>query len=656
MYLLRRREQIPKVVKNNEGTERVVLLKEEEGKGANSKGRPVGPHYYEREEKIKFMDAHGIDVSVVSLANPWLDFLAPSEAVLAAREINADLQSYCSTYSPPSSSYPNSFTPQTQKRLFAFGSLPLVPGIETDQVLEAVGQVKELTYLRGIVMGTKGVGKGLDDPVMEPIYAAIAEAGLVVFVHPHYGIENAFGEQDNGHALALGLGFPFETTIAIARLILAGVLDRHPTLKLLLAHSAGALSALSSRLSSPPAERLPVLFGQLWYDAVTYGPEELALVERVMARANNYEGTDDQLAFVDRVNGRSDFLAPEGSFPGVERIMFGTDHPFFPPLEGSPNPSQQRWKSVDENLDAIAGVAGWGERERRRVMGVTAVELFGALLGAKTSKMTSTPPPHFPPTVQYLTTPSPSRLLPPAHRTTFCSPCPPSLLPNPPPRVAIRKIDDFRHPANGQSGLFNASNKPIPRGTWIRDYLGFVHTEAESDPLSDYDLSLQRTVVEEVDPETGEVVQRVQVVGCDATKMGNEARFVNDYRGVPGFQRPNAVFELREWEMPDSGGQKSVRMAVRAGPHGVEKGAEICVSYGRGFWEKRREEEAAELAKRGANKASADGQVIPAGSQEAGAHCKTLKKASRRSNALVGVLLLPSPSHRAHKGALRTSR
>ncbi|GEM12385.1 aminocarboxymuconate-semialdehyde decarboxylase [Rhodotorula toruloides] len=590
MYLLRRREQIPKVVKNNEGTERVVLLKEEEGKGANSKGRPVGPHYYEREEKIKFMDAHGIDVSVVSLANPWLDFLAPSEAVLAAREINADLQSYCSTYSPPSSSYPNSFTPQTQKRLFAFGSLPLVPGIETDQVLEAVGQVKELTYLRGIVMGTKGVGKGLDDPVMEPIYAAIAEAGLVVFVHPHYGIENAFGEQDNGHALALGLGFPFETTIAIARLILAGVLDRHPTLKLLLAHSAGALSALSSRLSS----------------CIIHDPH----VKDRLQNDFRYYLDSCELAFVDRVNGRSDFLAPEGSFPGVERIMFGTDHPFFPPLEGSPNPSQQRWKSVDENLDAIAGVAGWGERERRRVMG--------------TSKMTSTPPPHFPPTVQYLTTPSPSRLLPPAHRTTFCSPCPPSLLPNPPPRVAIRKIDDFRHPANGQSGLFNASNKPIPRGTWIRDYLGFVHTEAESDPLSDYDLSLQRTVVEEVDPETGEVVQRVQVVGCDATKMGNEARFVNDYRGVPGFQRPNAVFELREWEMPDSGGQKSVRMAVRAGPHGVEKGAEIC--------------------------------VIPAGSQEAGAHCKTLKKASRRSNALVGVLLLPSPSHRAHKGALRTSR
>lgn len=224
--------------------------------------------------------------------------------------------------------------------------------------------------------------------------------------------------------------------------------------------------------------------------------------------------------------------------------------------------------------------------------------------------MTLTPPPHFPTTVQYLTTPVPSRLLSPAHKITFCSPCPPSLLPNPPPRVAIRKIDDPRHPAHGQSGLFNASNKLIPRGTWIRDYLGFVHTESEADPFSDYDLSLERTVVENVDPATGELVQRVQVVGCDATKMGTEARFVNDYRGVPGFQRPNAVFELREWELPGSGGKKGVRMAVWAGPHGVEKGAEICVSYGRGFWEKRREEAAeAEAATVETNGASVGGKA-----------------------------------------------
>ncbi|GAA5865530.1 hypothetical protein JCM3774_002040 [Rhodotorula dairenensis] len=389
--LLRRREQAPRIVKDANGNERIILLKDEEqGPGSNSKGRPVGPQYWDRQEKLRFMDAHGIHVSIVSLANPWLDFLEPADAVNAARKLNDELEAYCSPATSTSSdvsapaSTSREFTPLTQNRLFAFGSLPLVPGVETEAVLRTIAQIKEANHLRGVVMGTRGLGKGLDDPAMEPIYEALSAAGLVVFVHPHYGIENAFDEQDNGHVLALGLGFPFETTIAIARLILAGVLDRHPDLQLLLAHSAGALPALSSRLASCIAhdphvkDRLQNDFryymGQMYYDAVVYGPEELALVERVISRANNYEGRDEELAFVDRVNGRTDLLAPVGVYPGIERILFGTDHPFFPPLDNGNNP---RWASVDENFDAISGVPGWEAPQRERVLGLNAVELFG---------------------------------------------------------------------------------------------------------------------------------------------------------------------------------------------------------------------------------------------------------------------------------------
>ena len=62
-------------------------------------------------------------------------------------------------------------------------------------------------------MGTRGIGKGLDDHALDPVWAAIEEAGLVVFLHPHYGVDaQAWGEKDNGHVLPLALGFPFETT------------------------------------------------------------------------------------------------------------------------------------------------------------------------------------------------------------------------------------------------------------------------------------------------------------------------------------------------------------------------------------------------------------------------------------------------------------
>ncbi|GAA5853757.1 hypothetical protein JCM8547_007437 [Rhodosporidiobolus lusitaniae] len=211
------------------------------------------------------------------------------------------------------------------------------------------------------------------------------------------------------------------------------------------------------------------------------------------------------------------------------------------------------------------------------------------------SSSSTAPPPGFPPSVKYLTTPLPSRLLPFSSRATYCTSCPPHLLPNPPPRVSIKPISDPLHPANGQSGLFNTSGKKFERGTWIRDYVGVVHTEEEADGKSDYDLSLERRVVK--GEKEGEE-DRVEVTGIDATKAGNEARFVNDYRGVPTFVRPNALFELRHFTVsspnPSKPPQECVRMSIWAGPHGVEKGSEICVSYGSGFWSERRKEWAEE--------------------------------------------------------------
>lgn len=63
-------------------------------------------------------------------------------------------------------------------------------------------------------MGSKGVGKGLDDESLDPVWDILSQKGLVVFLHPHYGINSeAWGEKDNGHVLPLALGFPFETTI-----------------------------------------------------------------------------------------------------------------------------------------------------------------------------------------------------------------------------------------------------------------------------------------------------------------------------------------------------------------------------------------------------------------------------------------------------------
>ncbi|KZO96281.1 amidohydrolase 2 [Calocera viscosa TUFC12733] len=350
--LLRARSQIPRITTLN-GEERLVILA-----GEASTGRPVGPSYWDRNEKLRFMDTHGIDVSIVSPANPWLDFLPPAPAAQACEELNSDLEEYCAT------------SPQLEgtrfKRLYGMAYLPVVPGAEVDAVCRSVESLGKLPHIKGVILGTQGLGQGLDDPVLLPMWETLARAGLVVFLHPHYGMPpSVWGAQENGHVLPLALGFPFETTTAVARLILTGLLDKLPTLKLLLAHSGGALPVLSSRLASciahdPVASSRPqhdarYYLGRMWYDAVAYGPEELAFVASTVGRAGRYAG-----------NGK------EPETRGTERLLWGTDHPFFPPLKG-----EAMWMSVTENLDAVKNAPGWSEVEKEGVRGGNAVDLFG---------------------------------------------------------------------------------------------------------------------------------------------------------------------------------------------------------------------------------------------------------------------------------------
>lgn len=130
--------------------------------------------------------------------------------------------------------------------------------------------------------------------------------------------------------------------------------------------------------------------------------------------------------------------------------------------------------------------------------------------------------------------------------------------------VVIRPISITSHPACGQHGLFAA--KKIPPKTHILDYVGEVHSDDR--PHSDYDLSLYRSL-------------DGANVGIDASMMGNEARFVNDYRGVR--LKPNATFV----DGRTTSGE--LRMSVWSSGE-IKKGDEILVSYGKGWWGARQAE------------------------------------------------------------------
>ncbi|EFX06140.1 hypothetical protein CMQ_4209 [Grosmannia clavigera kw1407] len=150
--------------------------------------------------------------------------------------------------------------------------------------------------------------------------------------------------------------------------------------------------------------------------------------------------------------------------------------------------------------------------------------------------------------------------------------------------VEIRTIDDAGHPACGQRGLFAAQQ--LRAGSFLVPYFGVYHRGhvsvsgggSRGRKESDYDLWLDRAAD----------------VAVDAAEAGNEARFVNDYRGT-GKPRPNA--EFREVWDPRRGERGMAVFVLPAGKRaaagtgGIAKGDEILVSYGKGFWEMRQKEE-----------------------------------------------------------------
>ena len=96
MEVLRNRHpNVPYVIpdpRDAAADERYVILPGEDDDPTSAIGRPIGEEYFSVEEKLRYMDRHGIAISVMSLANPWLDFLPKHDAVAMSTLLNDDLQ------------------------------------------------------------------------------------------------------------------------------------------------------------------------------------------------------------------------------------------------------------------------------------------------------------------------------------------------------------------------------------------------------------------------------------------------------------------------------------------------------------------------------------------------------------------------------------
>jgi aminocarboxymuconate-semialdehyde decarboxylase len=269
------------------------------------------------EMRIRAMDEAGVDIAIVSLTCPNVYFGAMDVSARAARLVNDDMAA-------AQARYPD--------RIRFLASLPWqYPKAALDELERAVGRGAV-----GVMVLANIAGESLTSARFAPVWEEIDRRALPVLVHPSAppGVE---AMDMTAYNLVASLGFAFDTTLALGRMVLDGFMDRYPHLALIAAHGGGALPFLKGRLdqwhksfpacreriAAPPSAYLE----RLYYDAVVYTADAL---EMCVATA------------------------------GSEHVLYGSDYPH----------------NVGDMPGCLMRVDALGDADAARVRGANAVGLF----------------------------------------------------------------------------------------------------------------------------------------------------------------------------------------------------------------------------------------------------------------------------------------
>jgi aminocarboxymuconate-semialdehyde decarboxylase len=251
-------------------------------KALNQKqGADIGVRITRHDERLRELDAMGIDLQVALPAPPQCWYNVPVEvAVKAAQIINDGIAEYCA---------------KRPDRFIGFASVPMTDGIEAAKELERAMKAHKF---KGVQILTNVNGKELSDPAFAPFWKKAEELGAIVVIHP-----NGFTEAKRFSRFYFNnvIGNPLETTIALHYLIFDGVLERHPNLKIFAVHGGGYLGAYSGRidhawgarsdchtLPKPPTHYLKKIF----FDTVVFTHEQLTALVKTFGADHVVMGTD----------------------------------------------------------------------------------------------------------------------------------------------------------------------------------------------------------------------------------------------------------------------------------------------------------------------------------------------------------------------------
>jgi uncharacterized protein len=251
------------------------------------------------ERRLKSMDEAGITVQVLSNAGPAADLVPGPDGVALARAINDHLAEAVARH---------------PDRFAGFAALPMQ---SPDAIAAELSRaIKELGFVGAMVNGTTE-GRFLDDPRYDSLLAAAVELDVPIYIHPHLPPEPVrqayYSNLPDGAARVLetaGWGWHSETAIHLLRLVLAGTLDKHPRLKLIIGHMGEMLPMMMARAD------------QMFIHDIGHlkRPVAKTILDQVWITTS---GIFDQ----------PPFIAALQTF-GIDRILFSVDYPFAPDAAG----------------------------------------------------------------------------------------------------------------------------------------------------------------------------------------------------------------------------------------------------------------------------------------------------------------------------------
>jgi aminocarboxymuconate-semialdehyde decarboxylase len=266
------------------------LVPQDDGSGMLMMGEntimKLDERFWSHERRLADMDRQRVDLQVVSPIPMLSCYWAPPQGGKAvARYLNQHVADFVAAH---------------PARFAAMGTVPLQdPGLAIEELRFLSGTLK----MRAVQIGTFPGGRDLDDPALFPFFEACRDTGTAIFVHPMQPLIGA--ERLRQYYLPNIAGNPLETGLAITRLIVGGVLERLPDLRICFAHAGGAFplmlgrvdkgfavrSEMREHISRPPSEYAR----KIYVDALTFDHASLRFV-------------------VDRM--------------GADRVMLGSDYPF----------------------------------------------------------------------------------------------------------------------------------------------------------------------------------------------------------------------------------------------------------------------------------------------------------------------------------------